>query len=544
MLVLGEDITNTAPRIALALRQSVRNKAYEMAAELRLETWQDAAIRNLAQDQLSPLYIAAVAATPLDDVAVERISLAPGDIARLGQLVGARLAGETVADKDDALDGLSERIAQSLRDAKRPLIVSGTGCADANVLAAAARVAQVLSQTGKQAMLCLAVPEANSLGQAMLAGPQAPTLDALQQRAAQGELDTLLVLENDLYRRGPRQRIDQLLGAFRQIIVLDGIDNDTTSVATLALPAASFAESEGTLVSMEGRAQRHYPIFVPPAERRPSWVWLLACMKEIEHPQVSSLHHFDDVTRACAAEIPTLAGITAAAPDHLFRNLGVKIPRQTHRASGRTAMRADISVHEPKQPEDEESPLAFTMEGLNRNQPGALLPFVWSPGWNSNQSLHKFQAEAGGPLRGGTAGARLLQPGGTAQHDTAVLEQATETEPDHWLLVPRQSIFGSDELSALSPGINALVPPGYLEISIADAANLGVSSGDGLTVAGGLATLEVRVNDSMARGCAGFSAGLSGTGDLEPLSSVHLARAEGWQRRTPEVISSDRGSHD
>ncbi len=32
VLILGEDVTNTAPRIALALRQSVRNKAYELAA--------------------------------------------------------------------------------------------------------------------------------------------------------------------------------------------------------------------------------------------------------------------------------------------------------------------------------------------------------------------------------------------------------------------------------------------------------------------------------------------------------------------------------
>ena len=69
VLILGEDVTNTAPRIALALRQSVRNKAYELAADLRLETWQDAAIRNLAQDQRSPLYIASVADTRLDDVA-------------------------------------------------------------------------------------------------------------------------------------------------------------------------------------------------------------------------------------------------------------------------------------------------------------------------------------------------------------------------------------------------------------------------------------------------------------------------------------------
>src|SRR5690606_27668328 len=47
VLVLGEDITNTAARMALALRQSVKNLGNEMAASLKLPAWHDAAIRTL-----------------------------------------------------------------------------------------------------------------------------------------------------------------------------------------------------------------------------------------------------------------------------------------------------------------------------------------------------------------------------------------------------------------------------------------------------------------------------------------------------------------
>jgi NADH-quinone oxidoreductase subunit G len=557
ILVLGEDLTNTAPRIALALRQSVRNKAYEMAAQLRLETWQDAAIRNLAQDQRSPLYIAAVGDTRLDDVATERISLAPDTIAELGMAVAAAIRGREIieAPGDDfsqqffqhQLHHLATAIAAALAGAKRPLIVSGSGCGSSAVMAAAAEVAEALCEAGSLAMLCLAVPEANSLGQAMLAGPEAPTLGQLQQRAVAGDIDTLVVLENDLYRRGSSRQIRQLLDACPQVIVLDGLDNATTSAASLALPAANFAECEGTLVSLEGRAQRHYRVYQPRAERHPSWVWLLAAMKEMERSQVERLHHFDDITRACAAEIPALAGITAAAPDHHFLNAGVKIPRQTHRYSGRTAMRADVSVHEPRQPCDEESPLAFTMEGLNRNQPGALLPYVWAPGWNSNQSLHKFQSSVGGPLKGGTTGARLLQAGGlnNAPALTLVKTPAAPAGTGQWQLVPRQRIFGSDELSALSPAIAELIETGFIEVCSADAATLGVSQGDGVevsVVAGETAaTLEVRINDSLAAGCAGYSAGLAGTLDLVALASAGLCRAANWQRR-PEIIGSDGGA--
>jgi NADH-quinone oxidoreductase subunit G len=548
ILILGEDVTNTAPRIALALRQSVRNKAYELAADLKLETWQDAAIRNLAQDQRSPMFIAAVADTPLDDVARQRFSLAPQDIATLGQAVASGIANSTgtTSQSQDVTD-----IAAALAGAKRPLIVAGTGCGSADILQAAAAVASALCSAGRQAMLCLCVPEANSLGQAMLAGPDAPDLTALQQRATAGEFETLIVLENDLFRRGTRAQMHQLLESFREVIVLDGLDNETTSAANLALPAANFAESEGTLVSLEGRAQRYFPVFQPREERRPAWVWLLACMKELERTEVQHLHHFDDITRDCAAKIPALAGITAAAPDLHYLNLGVKIPRQPPRYSGRTAMRANLSVHEPRQREDEETPLAFTMEGLNRAQPGALLPWVWSPGWNSNQSVQKFQDHPGGALKGGTAGVRLLTAGGHGQTglqgSSKSADESSPQQAGHWQLVPRQRIFGSDELSALSPGIAELTEPGFIEINKADATTLGVTQGDGLHIGEGLATLEVRVNDAVAAGCAGYSAGLAGTDNLVPLTSVMLSRADGWRRR-PELIARERstgqgGSH-
>jgi NADH-quinone oxidoreductase subunit G len=173
-------------------------------------------------------------------------------------------------------------------------------------------------------------------------------------------------------------------------------------------------------------------------------------------------------------------------------------------------------VHEPKQPQDEESALAFTMEGLNRAQPGSLLPYVWSPGWNSNQSLHKFQGEVGGPLKGGTAGVRLLQPGSGPVVSGSTGPEPFRAEDGQWQLVPRQKIFGSEELSALSPGIDELVTPAFVELGSADAESLGV-------------------------GCAGFAAGHAGAENLQPLARVTLRRAEGWQRREPQIIGSDGG---
>ena len=69
VIIIGEDITNTAPRIALAVRQSVRNKASELAELNNIPVWQDAAVRELAQQERGPLFILSNAASRLDDVA-------------------------------------------------------------------------------------------------------------------------------------------------------------------------------------------------------------------------------------------------------------------------------------------------------------------------------------------------------------------------------------------------------------------------------------------------------------------------------------------
>src|ERR1019366_7608106 len=156
-------------------------------------------------------------------------------------------------------------------------------------------------------------------------------------------------------------------------------------------PAATISESDGTLVSNEGRAQRYYSVFPHQTDVRESWRWL-------RQPQWSSL---DDVLADLAKETPPLSGVVDAAPSSEFRAAGAKVPRETHRASGRTAMTANLTVVEPKPPVDPDSALSYTMEGASLQPPGALQPFFWSPGWNSIQSVNKFQSEIGSALRTG-----------------------------------------------------------------------------------------------------------------------------------------------
>src|SRR5207245_626985 len=134
---------------------------------------------------------------------------------------------------------------------------------------------------------------------------------------------------------------------------------------------------------------------------------------------------------------------------------------------------ANLSVHEPKPPDDADSPLAFSMESGIQPAPPALIPFFWSPGWNSIQSVNKFQDEIGGPLRGGDPGVRLIEPQQQAAWTYFTeIPPAFRADADAWLLVPYFHIFGSEELSRQAPAISELVPRAAIGLNATDGARL------------------------------------------------------------------------
>jgi NADH-quinone oxidoreductase subunit G len=220
VLVLGEDVANTAPRLALALRQATRQKSFELAEKAHIPRWQDAAVRTLAQQQRSPLFLATPAATRLDEIATVTARATPEQIARLGQAVAHAIdpAAPAASGLDEAQQALVQQIAQALKAAKRPLVVSGPGCGSAAVIQAAANIARALRGAGRQPGLCLVTPEANSLGVALM---EAMSLEATLAAARAGQVDTLIVLENDLFRRAPAEAVEAALAGVKHVLVLD-----------------------------------------------------------------------------------------------------------------------------------------------------------------------------------------------------------------------------------------------------------------------------------------------------------------------------------
>ena len=516
IFVLGEDLTQTAARLALGLRQAVKGRAEDMAAAMKVQPWLDAAVKNIGQHELNPLFIASLAETRLDDIAAECVHAAPDDLARIGFAVAHALdaSAPAVEGLDTEALELAQRIADALLAAKRPLIIAGTSLGSKALIEAAANIAKALKLRDKNGSISLIVPEANSLGLAMLGGE---SVDAALQAVIDGHADAIVVLENDLYTRTDKAKVDAALSAAKVVIVADHQKTATGERAHLVLPAASFAEGDGTLVSQEGRAQRFFQVFDPTYLDasilvHEGWRWLHALRATLLNQPVDWTQ-LDHVTAACAASNPQLAAIIDAAPSAAFRIKGLKLAREPLRYSGRTSMRANISVHEPRIPQDNDTAFSFSMEGYSGSaEPRQQVPFAWSPGWNSPQAWNKFQDEVGGHLRAGDPGTRLIESRGDHLGWFASVPRAFSPAQGTWQVVPFYHLFGSEENSSKAAPVQERIPAAYVALAKSEADRLGVNDGAllSLSVAGQTLCLPLRINEELGAGLIALPAGLAG----------------------------------
>ncbi|MBI5057105.1 MAG: NADH-quinone oxidoreductase subunit NuoG [Nitrospirae bacterium] len=518
VLVLGEDVLNTAPMLALSLRQAVKQRSLDIAKKLRIPEWHNDAVRNAAQNERSPLFIATPCSTGIDDIAEQTYRAAPDDLARLGFAVAHELdpALPQVTELNTDTLLLVKSIARALSEAKRPVIVSGIGCVSETVIHAAANIAWALCEKDINAQLCYTVPDCNSMGLGLM---DAKKINEAFSAVRAGDADAVIVLENDLYRRFDAELLDSFFKKVKHIIAIDHTFTKTTAMADLIFPACTFAESTGTIVNNEGRAQRFYQVLKPGSDIQASWRWLREVMISSGETFAEKWQGFDDVTNAMIDALPVFNSVRELTPPSSYRVHGMKIPRQPHRYSGRTAILANVNVHEPELPDDPDSPLSFSMEGHEGQPQSSLISRFWSPGWNSVQSVNKFQEEIAGPLRGGDPGKRLIEP------------QLQSGRPDYfydlpgafilhhgeWLIVPLYHIFGSEELSAISGGILELVPKLYLGLNPEDLRSIGKKEGETieLNLLNRKYDLSVKAMPYLPRGIAGLPYGLPGLHGIE-----------------------------
>ncbi|WP_201548624.1 NADH-quinone oxidoreductase subunit NuoG [Psychrobacter fjordensis] len=362
-----------------------------------------------------------------------------------------------------------------------------------------------------QAGIYLTVTDANSMGVCMLGGQSVEELLAT-------DFDVVIVAENQLTDAIDANKLTQLLSD-KTVIALDHQLLDWHKDVDIVLPAASFAEADGTLISAEGRAQRFFQVYDneyyhPMSSIKEGWRWLHAVHSSIEGRDVDWTQ-LDDVINALIATHPKLAGIKGAAPDAAYRMTGLKIARQPRRYSGRTAMRAPISVHEPMQPKDLDTGLTFSMEGYSgKETPSSMIPFANVAGWNSPQAWNKYQDKVGGHLKNGDPGVRLFDQLSRLETRQYVAPEAmsattTDMQQGQAKLVPIYNIYASSMMASRSPIVAEQLPVAAWRIGMDDAKDWNIAAGDYLAIEidKQQITLPVQIVGYLAEGCIGYPVG-------------------------------------
>lgn len=506
ILILGEDLVNTAPMIALAVRQASRNIPNEEAAKNNIPLWNDIPVRELGQNRKTPLFIISPFEDSLDDIATESFRSSLDEIGDLGNIITQKKNGKSKQEKTE-LKELSTRIAAALKDAKNPLIISGVSCNNESVIYAAMNIATMLHSAGSDVMLSIVLPECNSMGLSVFPGK------SFEEIPANIEIDLLVILENDLYRRADKSFTDRLLAISKQVIVLDHLPGGTTEKSDIVLPAATFAESEGTIVNNEGRAQRYYKALVNKDQVQESWKWLGDILSLRNENKIYPWKNLDDILVFLSDELPVFSKARKYLPNAGFRMLNTKLPRQTMRFSGRTAITANINVNEPRPADDPDSPLSFTMEGIAEKPPSSLVPFYWIPGWNSVQALYGYTKEPNESLKGGDPGIKLFEGSGDRTDEYfSIMTEESKISQDEIPVVPLYKIFGSDELSSFSKSVAERIQNPFLLMDKNDADNMNVKNGDIviLEISDNKLNVEINTGRGIRKGLAALSVNLPG----------------------------------
>lgn len=494
LLLIGEDPTHTAPRLALSIRQMTRNAGIEKASKLGIKHWQDEAVRNIAQDTRSPLYIINSHASRLADVAKQNVNLSPADQLDLMQDVESLLSeGDKTRPSPLALS-----ITNDLLTAQNPAIVTGTNSDNPALLAVCLRISVLLKRRHKRAGFYCASGQINSMALGLMA-PEGKGLGALMARLETKPPATLVVMETDLYRYFADEQLDRVLDKVKHIIVLDQLMTRTVQMADLVLPVCSFAETQGCSINAEGRLQQSFATMPAVGKRLPSFQWLQT---------LTGLHTHQQAMRWCAESFAPLASLNQYMHAHGPGDYdGFIVARQPMRSTGRTAINADIDVKEYPPAQDNVSPLEFSMEGVPAFRQKLLtrvktpVTGVWTPKWNSGQGINKSLDEEA------DYGIKLFN-----KLTNMNVTSLTNREPDinssdlaliaagHISVSPKHHIYADDELAAYSTSLQQLIPTAKVWLSPAQAQQSGINAGDLVSLTSASVTLELpcQIDKTMA----------------------------------------------
>jgi NADH-quinone oxidoreductase subunit G len=455
VLIVGEDITQTAPRMALAVRQALRNAAIEKASSIGIPSWQDSAVRTIGGKLLSPLFSLHSTTTKLDDVAeqallmpVERMSICLQALEKLLGVSNNKNVEKHISEHFRQESYLQEQLSkneqhfivavyQGLYRAKKPMIISGTSLVNAELLESIDNLMLSFKQENDIIVpdLIITPPCSNSVGLLSLLDEHSLSLEQVLTKLSKQKsnekaqpIQGLIILEQELAKCSESQ-VKQLRALAETLIVLDHSEHRLTKLADIVLPVATVSEGDGHYINYQGRAQKFSQVHPPVLPIQESWRWLdsvanILGVKVIGDDilktvfdENSDLSVSIDASNNSSSKVNTISKNTHCESltqlhqffaqhysywpelmvDITHQEDEKSIARMSHRASGRTSKMANISVHESKTTQRTDDNFSFSMEGAPIKK-ASEMPFAWAPGWNSNQAIGQYQEYISGPL--------------------------------------------------------------------------------------------------------------------------------------------------
>lgn len=128
-------------------------------------------------------------------------------------------------------------------------------------------------------------------------------------RAIQGKLKGLYCIGEDVaLSEGNAKKVERALRSLELLIVQDIFLNKTAEFAHVVLPAASFAEKDGTFVNSERRVQRIRKALEPIGESKPDWQILCELAQRMGYPR--SYRDPEEIFEEIRRLVPIYAGMT------------------------------------------------------------------------------------------------------------------------------------------------------------------------------------------------------------------------------------------
>jgi formate dehydrogenase alpha subunit len=117
--------------------------------------------------------------------------------------------------------------------------------------------------------------------------PEKPGLTVVEmfEAARTGEIKAMLIMgENPMVSDPEIPHVAEALKKLEFLVVLDIFPNETTPFAHVILPAASFAEKDGTFTNTERKVQRVRKALQPPGEAKPDWQIICELSTRLGYP--------------------------------------------------------------------------------------------------------------------------------------------------------------------------------------------------------------------------------------------------------------------